>query len=125
MLRLGIHRLECSERYLRAHEDLGLVAYSLILGGTYDDEAKHRGHWMMERHAGPDAEARLSAVGGLAAELGATANQLVLAWLLHQIAPRVVPLIGLRTLEQFEAALPALELALTEEQLHRLDAAGA
>lgn len=44
------------------------------------------------------------------------------AWVLHRIAPRVVPLIGFRTLEQFEAALPALELALTEEQPHRLDA---
>ncbi|MFI8519477.1 aldo/keto reductase [Streptomyces sp. NPDC085481] len=53
------------------------------------------------------------------------ANQLVLAWLLHQTSPRAVPLIGPRTLEQYEAALPALDLTLSAEQLARLDAAGA
>ncbi|MER7519941.1 aldo/keto reductase [Streptomyces sp. NPDC126499] len=111
--------------YLRAHEDLTLVAYSPILRGIYDDAAKRRDHWMMERYAGPDAEARLRVLGEVAAEAGVTPNQLVLAWLLHQTSPRAVPLIGPRTLEQYEAALPALGLALSPEQLDRLDAAGA
>ncbi|GAA2771862.1 aldo/keto reductase [Streptomyces showdoensis] len=111
--------------YLRAHEDLSLVAYSPILRGIYDDPAKRRDHWMMERYAGPDADARLDALAGLAAETGATPNQLVLSWLLHQTAPRVIPLIGPRTLEQYEASLPALELSLSAGQLARLDAAGA
>ncbi|MFE1384076.1 aldo/keto reductase [Streptomyces sp. NPDC058740] len=111
--------------YLRAHEDLSLVAYSPILRGIYDDPAKRADHWMMERYAGPDADARLDALATLAAEVGVTPNQLVLAWLLHQSSPRVIPLIGPRTLEQYEAALPALDLALSPEQLARLDAAGA
>jgi aryl-alcohol dehydrogenase-like predicted oxidoreductase len=63
-------------------------------------------------------------VDEVAAELGVTANQLVLAWLLHQSSPTVVPLIGPRTLGQFEAALPALDVAPTGEQLARLDVAG-
>lgn len=111
--------------YLRAHEDLSLVAYSPILRGIYDDPAKRADHWMMERYAGPDADARLAALTALAAELGVTPNQLVLAWLLHQTSPRTIPLIGPRTLEQYEAALPALDLTLSTEQLARLDAAGA
>jgi aryl-alcohol dehydrogenase-like predicted oxidoreductase len=44
---------------------------------------------------------------------------------LAQTDPRVIPLIGPRTPEQFEDALPALTVKLTEEQLQRLDAAGA
>ncbi|MFG3346186.1 aldo/keto reductase [Streptomyces sp. NPDC048018] len=111
--------------YLRAHEDLALVAYSPILRGIYDDPAKRRDHWMMERYAGPDAEARLEVLGAVAAEVGVTPNQLVLAWLLHQTAPRAIPLIGPRTLEQYEAALPALGVTLSAGQLARLEEAGA
>jgi aryl-alcohol dehydrogenase-like predicted oxidoreductase len=77
---------------------------------------------MMASYAGPDADARLAVLAEVAAEVGATPNQLVLAWLL-QTSPAVVPLIGPRTLEQYEAALPALDVKLTAEQLARLDCA--
>ena len=49
----------------------------------------------------------------------------MLAWLLHQEAPEVIALIGPRTLEQYEAALPALDVKLAPEQLARLAGAGA
>jgi aryl-alcohol dehydrogenase-like predicted oxidoreductase len=110
--------------YLREHDDLRLVAYSPILKGIYDDPAKQDAHWMMEAYAGPDAQARLAVLTGLAAEVGATPNQVVLAWLLHA-SPTVVPLIGPRTLDQYEAARAAVDLTLTDDQLARLDAAGA
>jgi aryl-alcohol dehydrogenase-like predicted oxidoreductase len=111
--------------YLREHDDLTLVAYSPILKGIYDDPAKRAGHWAMEPYAGPDAEARLAAIEKVAAELDIPPNRLVVAWLLHQRAPMVVPLIGPRTPEQLETALPATEVILTDEQLARLDHAGA
>lgn len=111
--------------YLRAHDDLTLVAYSPILKGIYDDPAKRRGHWSMVPYEGPDAQARLAVLGELAAELGCTPNQLVLAWLLHSDSPTMVPLIGPRTPEQLAAALGALDIKLTGDQLARLDAAGA
>jgi aryl-alcohol dehydrogenase-like predicted oxidoreductase len=110
--------------YLRAHDDLTLVAYSPILKGVYDDEAKRRGHWAMEPYAGPDSQARLAVLGEVAAEVGATPNQVVLAWLLRAGSPTIVPLIGPRTLEQYRAALPALDLKLSDEQVARLNAAG-
>ncbi len=111
--------------YLRAQDDLTLVAYSPILKGIYDDPAKRRGHPAMEPYEGPDAQARLAVLGEVAAELGATPNQTVLSWLLHQDSPCVVPLTGPRTVGQMEAALPALDIKLTADQLERLDAAGA
>ena len=111
--------------YLREHDDITLVAYSPILKGIYDDPAKRAGHWAMEAYAGPDAEARLAVVTEVAAELDIPPNRLVVAWLLHQRAPKVVPLIGPRTPEQLETALPATEVILTDEQLARLDHAGA
>ncbi|MET0418252.1 MAG: aldo/keto reductase [Actinoplanes sp.] len=111
--------------YLREHDDQTLVAYSPILKGVYDDAAKRSGHWAMASYQGPDADARLAVLAEVAAETGVTPNQLVLAWLLHQSAPRVLPLIGPRTPQQFEDALPALDVKLTGEQLSRLDQAGA
>lgn len=111
--------------YLAEHDDLTLVAYSPILKGIYDDPAKREGHPVMEHYRGPDADARLAVLAEVAEEAGVTPNTLVLAWLMHQTSPAVVPLIGPRTLQQYEAALPALDVKLTAEQLARLDAAGA
>ena len=111
--------------YLAEHRDLTLVAYSPILKGVYDDAARRAEHWMMESYAGPDADARIAAVGTLAGELRVTPNQVVLAWLLHQAEPPVLPLIGPRTPEQFENLVPALGIKLDAGQLARLDAAGA
>jgi aryl-alcohol dehydrogenase-like predicted oxidoreductase len=110
--------------YLREHDDLTLVAYSPILKGIFDDPAKRTGHWMMESYTGPDADARLAAVEQVAAEAGVAPNAVVLAWLMQQDSPRVIPLIGPRTPEQFEALLPALDVKLSEEQINRLERAG-
>ncbi|AGL18873.1 aldo/keto reductase [Actinoplanes sp. N902-109] len=110
--------------YLAQHDDQTLVAYSPILKGIYDDPAKRAGHHAMAGYTGPDSAARLAVLTGLAAELGVTPNQLVLAWMMHQDSPVAVPLIGPRTVQQFEDALPALDVKLTGEQLDRLAAAG-
>ncbi|GLY07925.1 MULTISPECIES: aldo/keto reductase [Actinoplanes] len=110
--------------YLNRHRDQTLVAYSPIVKGIYDDPARRAEHWMMEAYAGPDSDARLDAVTTLAAELGVTPNQLVLAWLFHQTEPPVLPLIGPRTYEQFTDLLPALDLELDAGHLGRLDRAG-
>jgi aryl-alcohol dehydrogenase-like predicted oxidoreductase len=109
--------------YLRANEDQTLVAYSPILKGVYDRAAA--GSLTTGPYAGPDADARLAAVTEVAADAGVTPNQLVVAWLLHRTAPRVIPLIGPRTPGQFENLIPALDIKLSAEQLTRLDDAGA
>lgn len=110
--------------HLSQHPDLTLVAYSPILKAIYDHEDKRRGHWMMPSYAGADSEARLSLLAELARELGVRPHQLVLAWLLAQRSPRVIPLIGPRTPAQLEANLAALHIELSPELCARLDAAG-
>lgn len=111
--------------YLREHDDLTLVAYSPILKGIYDDPVRREVHPNYGDYRGPDAEARLAVLAEVAAEVGVTPNQLVLAWLLHQTSPRVVPIIGPRTREHYQAAMPAVDVSLTEDQLTRLGRAGA
>ena len=63
-------------------------------------------------------------VAAVAAEAGTSPARVAIAWLLTR--PGIpIPIIGARTLEQFEQNLGALELSLTPAQLQRLDAASA
>lgn len=112
-------------QHLQHTPEVSLVAYSPILKGAYDDRTKMTTQWMWEWYEGPDSEARLAVLEEVAREVGITPNQLVLAWLLAQGDPRVVPLIGPRTREQYDAALPALDVVLEPGLVARLDAAGA
>jgi aryl-alcohol dehydrogenase-like predicted oxidoreductase len=118
---VGMEQLD----YLRAHPDLTLVAYSPILKGVYDDPARRADHWVMGEYRSADSDARIAAVEAVAKQIGATPNQVVLAWMLHQADPVRVPLIGPRTVVQFDDLVPALDITLTAEQLAELDAAGA
>jgi aryl-alcohol dehydrogenase-like predicted oxidoreductase len=59
----------------------------------------------------------------VAAETGATANQVVLAWLIGGEIP-VIPLVGASSVAQLDESLAAVDLELTADQRARLDAAG-
>ena len=110
--------------YLRERTDLSLVAYSPLLQGIYDAPATERtGFNKLGAYAGEAATRRLAAVDAVAAELGARAGQVVLAWLAAQHSPQVIPLIGTTRVDRYEEAAAALDLKLTEEQLAALDAA--
>lgn len=63
---------------------------------------------------------QLEAFAALCAELGSGEDIVALAWLLHQPAV-TAPIIGCRTLEQFERSLAAVELKLDEATLARID----
>jgi aryl-alcohol dehydrogenase-like predicted oxidoreductase len=72
-------------------------------------------------HAGTPR--RLAALQAVAAETGATANQLVLAWLIGGELP-VIPLVGASSVAQLEESLGAVDLELSAGQRERLDQAG-
>jgi aryl-alcohol dehydrogenase-like predicted oxidoreductase len=98
---------------------LTLVAYSPLLSGGYVREDKPLGPEF--DHAG--TERRLSALRSVAAETGATVNQVVLAWMMGGELP-VIPLVGASSVAQLEESLGAVDLELSAEQRARLDAAG-
>jgi aryl-alcohol dehydrogenase-like predicted oxidoreductase len=63
-------------------------------------------------------------VGAIAGELGASRSQVALAWTLRH--PAVVsPVMGARTLAQFQDNIGALDIVFSDAQLQRLDAASA
>ena len=104
--------------YLREDPSLCLVAYSPLLNGSYGraDKPLDPGY----RNAG--TAARLTALAEVAAETGATRNQVVLAWLMGGQIP-VIPLVGASSVAQLEESLAAVDLDLTQDQRAKLDAA--
>jgi aryl-alcohol dehydrogenase-like predicted oxidoreductase len=100
-------------------EDLTLLAYSPLLKGVYarPGEAPPAGY----DH--PANQPRLAVLGEVAAELGATPSQVVLAWLMEG-QPPMIPVVGASTVAQLDELLGATELHLDSDLRQRLDAAG-
>ncbi|MFJ9713822.1 aldo/keto reductase [Streptomyces sp. NPDC101234] len=104
--------------YLRAEPDLTLVAYSPLLKGAYTSPGRE----LPADYDHPGTPARLTVLGEVARETGATLNQVVLAWQLGGPLP-VVPLAGASFVAQLDENLAAVDLELTPGQRARLDAA--
>jgi aryl-alcohol dehydrogenase-like predicted oxidoreductase len=112
--------------YLETYPDLQLVAYSPILKGVFSNkERRANGFWILETYLGPDADAKFAAVDEVAAASGATGNQVVLAWMMANEKPRILPLIGPRTFDQYVECIEALDVTLTSDQIEFLNKAGA
>jgi aryl-alcohol dehydrogenase-like predicted oxidoreductase len=104
--------------YLRAEPEVRLVAYSPLLNGAYTRPDKQ----MDRAYEHPGTSTRLQVLNHIAKETGATANQVVLAWLIGGDLP-VVPLVGASSVAQLDESLAAVDLELNAEQRRRLDAA--
>lgn len=107
----------------RAH-GLGVIPWSPLAGGllggalgklTEGRRASDRLRKAIERN-----RSKLEEYEGLCRELGEAPADVALAWLLHQPAVSA-PIIGPRTMEQLVASPRAVELALDQLTLERLD----
>jgi aryl-alcohol dehydrogenase-like predicted oxidoreductase len=105
--------------YVRSEPDMSLWAYSPLLNGTYarPDRPLH------PVYDHPGTPARLAALQEVAAKTGATANQVVLAWLMGGDPP-AIPIVGVSSVAQLEEVLAAADLDLGDDLRHRLDDAG-
>ena len=108
--------------YLRAHEDLTLMAYSPVLKGLYDLPAGEReAQWNFASYAGEHSSRRLAVLDDVASAHGVAASVVVVAWLLAQSAPRRIPIVGTSRVDRYASLASALDLELTPEQLATLD----
>ena len=103
---------------------LGLIPWSPLEGGLLGGalqkaaagrRANERSQATIEKH-----RSQLEAYEALCAEIGETPANVGLAWLLHN--PVVTaPIIGPRTMQQFEESQRAVEIKLSDDVLARLD----
>jgi aryl-alcohol dehydrogenase-like predicted oxidoreductase len=99
---------------------LTVVAYSVLLNGAYGRTDRE----LPLEYQGPDTDTRLSMLRAVAEEVGATPNQVVIAWLL-QCGESIIPIIGGSTCAQIRENIAAADLRLTTEQINRLGNTGA
>jgi aryl-alcohol dehydrogenase-like predicted oxidoreductase len=107
------------------HYGVGIIPWSPLHGGLLAGalEKSEEGSRRFEGRAKDDLEkhrAALEQYEAFCREIGQSPADVGLAWLLHQPAV-TAPIVGPRTMEQFEGALSALDVQLTDEQLARLD----
>ncbi len=104
------------------HLGIGIIPWSPLDGGLL------AGNWHRGGAGKRSGDAKrldkhreqLEAFSALCDELGAREDTVALAWLLANPAV-TAPIIGVRTLEQFQRSLKAVELKLDEQALARLD----
>lgn len=132
---LAVRDIEREHVPIAVQEGVGILPWSPLAGGLLTGkyregqappEGSRLAKWK-QRYDSFDTPKNwqiVEALVGVAEELEVPAAQVALAWLLHQ--PGVTSAIfGARTVEQLEANLPAADLALSEDQLTRLDEASA
>lgn len=110
--------------------DLALTAWSPLAGGVLsgkyrrDDLASTQDSKRATLYQGrlPDlAWTVADAVSAVAEDCGVSASQVALAWL-RQRDPRVIPVIGARTLPQLKDNLASVDLTLSDDQMAGLNA---
>jgi aryl-alcohol dehydrogenase-like predicted oxidoreductase len=104
--------------YAASDPDLWLWAYSPLLRGSYARPDRP----FAEAYDHPGTTRRLAVLSEVAEEIGATRNQVVLAWLTGG-DPAITPIVGVSSAEQLDAAIAGASLELSSEQRQRLDAA--
>ncbi|WP_433890644.1 aldo/keto reductase [Streptomyces sp. CA-111067] len=104
--------------YLEQHQDMALWAYTPLLSGGYTRPDKP----LPPEYDHPGTTRRLAALDEVAAETGATRNQVVLSWLTGE-SPSATPIVGVSRVEQLDEAMAGVSLRLTPSQHTRLNAA--
>jgi aryl-alcohol dehydrogenase-like predicted oxidoreductase len=105
--------------YAAEHEDMTVMAYTPLLKGAYERPEQE----LPLTYDHPSNAHRRAEIRAVADELGATPNQVVLAWLMGGEVP-VVPILGASSVAQLEESLGAVDLRLDDDVRARLDAAG-
>ncbi len=111
------HRLLTAEDLdLARSEGLAVWAYSALIWGSYVRPDKP----LPAAYDHPGTTRVLAVLDEVAADLSATRNQVVLAWLMHQ---NIDPIVGASRVEQIEEALAAREVPLTDTHMTRFEEA--
>ncbi len=114
---------------------LGVALWSPLAGGLLTGKYRDGGRGRLSNADGvistevsQQKAAVVDAVVAIAAEIGATASQVAIAWMRRrgtEVTTTIVPVIGPRTVAQLDDYLGALDITLSDDQFARLDAVSA
>jgi len=93
-------RVQCDLIDYCKSNNFPIVAYSPLLGGAYCREYKS----FPPEYRHPDSDVQLKALSEVSLKVGATINQLILAWMLNS-EPVVIPILGGSKVQQLSENL--------------------
>ncbi len=96
-----------------------MLPYTPLLRGAY----VRRDRPIPSPYLNPDSDVRLAVLHEVARELGATVNQVILAWMMHR-QPPLLPVFSAGNPKQMQENLGALNINLSTEQMTKLNQAG-
>lgn len=108
----GLHFFSQADRDWCARENMAVIPYTPTAGGYFASSGQSGRHGFEN----PTSRARLARVEQLARELGRSANQIALAYLMSHPFP-VMPIVGTTKLDHLADAVAATECQLTAAQL--------
>jgi aryl-alcohol dehydrogenase-like predicted oxidoreductase len=103
--------------YADRNPEQQLFAYSPLMSGAYEDRTDRPIHEAFDH---PGTTRRLQVLADIAADLGVSRSEVVIAWLTSG-TPAITPIIGVSTPTYLETALKGANLELTPEQRAQLD----
>jgi aryl-alcohol dehydrogenase-like predicted oxidoreductase len=102
-------------------DDFIIVAYSILIGGIFArDDNRIPENYQPDDYSQSEVDTKLAVLRNVAAEVGATPNQVVIAWLM-QNTPRMIPLITSSSQERLQENIDAAQVTLSADQLARLN----
>lgn len=107
--------VDADDRHRHADSRLPVICYGPTGNGFFANEAK-----APEKFISDENTARAERTKALADQLGATPNQVALAWLRAQPFP-VIPILGTANVDHLTDALGAVNVSLTEPQAKHLE----
>ncbi len=96
-----------------------MLPYTPLLRGAYVRSDRP----IAKAYQGPDTEARLAALQDVSQELGATPNQVVLAWMMQR-QPPMIPIFSAGTPAHLKENLGAVNVTLSAAQMTKLTMVG-
>jgi aryl-alcohol dehydrogenase-like predicted oxidoreductase len=100
--------------FLNEHPEISALAYSPLLSGRYSSGN------LPEEYDTNANRTRLKKLQEVSENAGITANQMVLAWMLHH-QPAILPIVSASKLSQLKENLNAGKIQLTKNQIDKLN----
>jgi aryl-alcohol dehydrogenase-like predicted oxidoreductase len=107
--------------YVSSEGGICLLGYTPLLWGSYTQTHKYEEEARLRHFLRPQNEARRKRLEQVAAEAGASVNQVIYAWMM-QSEPRVIPLVAVSRVEHLAEDLDSDAITLTKEQMALLNA---
>jgi aryl-alcohol dehydrogenase-like predicted oxidoreductase len=117
--------VERAELPMAKHWDMAVMPFGLLNGGTlsgkYNAENSDPKRYDIETLP-EDLQSLVVELGAVAGEIGRPPSQVAINWVRQQMKwAQIIPILGVRTIDQLKDNLSCLEWELTGEHLERLD----